>query len=445
MKHSHSFCFPRMVASSLALILVPSNLHAKNDPITVVPVIKEVSFKGDANYTLTSDDAIKTFSAPHYANYSQDDEGACDPLTRDYPTAYTRHTTPEVEMKFGIDIEIPEGKTVNVILKANGTDDVNLPAQTIALHHGQKIYTYPKVAAEKAWPDKIRFYGSSAQFTFTWKSKMEGAPDFNDCGTTKHRLYLTLGDPATELRQETLFDLGSRNADGKTTAATATTDIWNDFTDRDIRRVDGTQLTYYADYNCNNLTTESLLSKGDGQCVAWAKLFIDIRKIQGIHESVDNYVVIDSLHADGFIVKNWTFSGNGNSQLPNFPYVNIPKASYILANSYDWKYAEVNDADGVPGQGNGNPASIFNNHQVMILGEYYDPSYGVIHASISSMDDNYIDGYYSGPGSFPLDEPKVNLDLNGDGDMLDLAVSTNCLLFKKNPTGLDLKEHKSNY
>ena len=48
-------------------------------------------------------------------------------------------------------------------------------------------------------------------------------------------------------------------------------------------------------------------------------------------------------------------------------------------------------------------------------------------------------------GTYPVDEPAVNLDLNGDGDKIDLAVTTYVLLFRKNPAGLDLRETPYNY
>ncbi len=44
-----------------------------------------------------------------------------------------------------------------------------------------------------------------------------------------------------------------------------------------------------------------------------------------------------------------------------------------------------------------------------------------------------------------VDEPTVNLDLNGDGDKTDLGVNTTVILFRKNPAGLNIQETKVNY
>jgi hypothetical protein len=107
--------------------------------------------------------------------------------------------------------------------------------------------------------------------------------------------------------------------------------------------------------------------------------------------------------------------------------------------SYNWTFSEVNDAPGIAGQGNSNPASMFNNHQVMIDGQYYDPSYGVQYSSLQDID-NSIDGFYI-EGTYAVDEPLVNLDLNGDGDAIDLGVVVNVRLFRINPAGLDIERN----
>ena len=296
-----------------------------------------------------------------------------------------------------------------------------------------------------AFVDTIKHYDSETagkEFELNWEMQI-GSSSWFSIGETKHTLYLTLADPVTTLRQETLFEISCRNADGINQANQVTEAIWSEFTDRVVKRVDGHQLTYYSNYTCSVTSTEGLLANGDGQCGSWAKFFIDLRKIHGIDDS-NEYIIFEPIADNGFAVKNWSFTAFPNSGHPTHPYLNIPDSSLIGSNSYNWKYAEVNDASGIPGQGNSNPASLFNNHQVVISGEYYDPSYGQKHASLQDIDDNAIDGYYI-QGTYPVDEPAVNLDLNGDGDKIDLAVTTSVLLFRKNPAGLDLRETSYNY
>jgi len=155
-------------------------------------------------------------------------------------------------------------------------------------------------------------------------------------------------------------------------------------------------------------------------------------------------VLFEPISDDGFAVKNWTFSGSGTSGHSTHAYLNIPDSPLVGTSSYNWLYEGVSDAPGIPGQGTSNPASLFNNHQVVISGEYYDPSYGVKHATLQDIDDDAIDGFYIA-GMWPVDEPAVGLDLNGDGDMTDMGVSTLVYLFRKNPAGLDIQETLYDY
>jgi len=104
----------------------------------------------------------------------------------------------------------------------------------------------------------------------------------------------------------------------------------------------------------------------------------------------------------------------------------------------------------MPGQGNANPASLFERHNVACIGgKYYDPSYGASYNSLQEIDDA-MDGFYHHPknsylGTWPVDESDVNLDLNSDGDIQDFDVEASAILFKKNPDGLDLEEATLSY
>jgi len=79
----------------------------------------------------------------------------------------------------------------------------------------------------------------------------------------------------------------------------------------------------------------------------------------------------------------------------------------------------------------------------MISGEYYDPSYGLKHASLADIDANSIDGCYV-VRVLALDEATYNLDLNSDGDKTDLDVPTACFLFRKNTPADELIKTRKN-
>jgi hypothetical protein len=405
--------------------------------------LKEVSFSGDKYHVITADDESETYTAPHWVDNSNQLNGnADDPGDVKRPVAFTRNTKPKVSAKW---IVQPSGLNVSFKLKGQVPNCISFPS-TIATLNGNEL-TITGVESAAAFVNEVSFFDP---LEISWQFSVDNGATWLDAGTSDNQVYVTLSDPLTTV-YHTLAHLGCKNAQGETTEANTTAKIWQEFTDRDVRRVDGLQLTYYTSYLCSYITTADLLTHGDGQCGAWAKLFLDMRKVQGIADT-DEYVIFLPIPPPGipqeyvgFIVKNWTFTGVGSSGHTNYPYFNLPDNPFIGTSSYNWRFAEVNEANGIPGQGNPNPASMFNNHQVVISGEYYDPSYGVKYQSLDDIDDTAIAGYYLGPVLYPVDEPVVDLDLNGNGNKTDLQIDTPVILFRKNPVGLDLHELRITY
>ncbi|MGI6494607.1 MAG: hypothetical protein ACOX5G_00675 [Kiritimatiellia bacterium] len=409
--------------------------------LTVIKVdLKEVSFSGTKYHTVKKDDGSQDYTAPHWQDNSSPLDGDADDAgDKKYPICFTRNTKMKVSAKWRIE---PSGLGVTIKIKGDGPGNLDFPETTAAISGNDLTIT--DVECSNPFANEIDFFDP---MSISWSYSMDGGSTWCSAGTSANQTYVTLGDPLTTV-YHTLVHLGCKNADGENTATNCTSRIWIEFTDRDVRRVDGVQLTYYASYTCGNVTTASLLANGDGQCGAWASLFIDMRKVQGIDDT-DEYVIFRPITPYGipqsyvgFLVKNWTFTGAGTSGFATHPYMNIPDFPLVGGDSYNWKFSEVDDATGIPGQGNANPASLFNNHQVVISGEYYDPSCGIKHSRLQDIDDNAIDGYYIGPISYPVDEPAVNLDLNGDGDKTDLQVDTGVYLIQKNAAGLDIWEQR---
>jgi hypothetical protein len=115
----------------------------------------------------------------------------------------------------------------------------------------------------------------------------------------------------------------------------------------------GIQLTYYNDYTNHYMNTNELLVHGDGQCGAWAAFFLDMRKVQGI-SGINEYVMIESNVATGFIVKNWNFNGSGTSGDMTYPYWNKRGDPFRTATSYHWDSPPTPDVtytSGIQGQG----------------------------------------------------------------------------------------------
>ncbi|MDR0933316.1 MAG: hypothetical protein LBM70_09915 [Victivallales bacterium] len=229
---------------------------------------------------------------------------------------------------------------------------------------------------------------------------------------SEHELYLTYN--AAISSYETVFHISCTNADGDTNANQIVSSIWSEFSDINVKRKGGVTLTYYHSYLTNVTSVGGLLAGTDGQCGSWADFFQTALSIHGIDS---DYILFTPLPfaGQGFIVKTWSFSGSGTSGNTDFPYMNaIPANGIILGSSqYNWGTPEeVSYTSGTAGQNNSKPASLFNNHQIIRYGGvYYDPSYGIQHNSLQSIDDS-LSGFY----------------------MLGSAA----LLFKKNPVGTQI-------
>ena len=403
----------------------------------------EVSFGGDKYWEIKSDDGKTGYSAPQW----KDIDGNMNPTSaekgeRDYAVAFTRATKPKIGAKFRIS---SASKLGAIKIKAAGPGGISVP-ETAATVFDDHV-SLPLAEASSALVNTIKFYDKkdeSKAFKLQWQVKV-GDLDWFTVGTTKHTVYVTLDDPKTTLRQETLFELGCRNADGIDQPSTVTDAIWNEFKDRIVKRVDGVQLTYYNSKHCDNKTTSTLLEFGDGQCGAWARFFIDVRKVQGIDDMGD-YVTFIPIQADGIYVKNCRFEGSGSNSTHEFPYINIPNGPHngSTRNISSWRFQDVIDEPGIPGQGNPDPHPMFESHQlVFIEGKYYDPSYGLTFDSLQAIDDSIGAFYWIGKGQ--VHEPMVGLDLNNNGNKTDSAVYTDIVAFKKNPRGLDLDVGRTNY
>jgi hypothetical protein len=407
--------------------------------LTIVKIQpKEISFSGNKYHVLKSDDGTKDYTAPHWQDNSSPLDGdANDSSDRKYPICFTQNTKMKVSARWWVDPGLPPAP-FSIQIRGSGPSALSIPVTTCTIN-GSEI-SIKDVECSSPFADSVGFFDP---LEITWNYLPKSGSTWWGAGETLNQTYVTLGDPVTTPVFHTLAHLGCKNAAGMNQPAEVTEAIWGEFADQCVRRIDGRQLTYYASYTCSNTSTAALLSNGDGQCGAWAKLFIDLRKVQGIDDS-NEYVLFEPIADDGFIVKNWTFSGTGLSGNTTYPYLNVTDSFLIGLTKYNFRFAEVKDATGVAGQGNSNPASLFNNHQVVIGGVYYDPSYGIKYSTLQDID-NSIDGFYIGPGLYPVNEPTVNLDLNGDRDKTDLGVNTEVILFRKNLPGLDISERRFDY
>lgn len=388
-------------------------------PGALLPVqITEVRFGGNKYWELWADDCGasdasqvppgKKYSAPQWKDVDGDGKPTnISQGERDYAVAFTRNTKPKIGAKFKV-TKASELGTIKI--KASGPDGLTIPEE-VADVSGDEV-TLDLKESSTALVNTIKFYDkkdAAKVFKLEWEVKI-GDSDWSKIGTTKHTVYVTLGDPVISLRQETLFNLGCRNANGQTIEEPAVAEIWLDFrpdtdgTPRLLRVLPpgaagpASPMTYYANsadpYSTLNGVID-LLATGNGRCGSFQELMYAVLGAQGIVSTpksvyaptgvsggvaaakadyletytVDPSTIYGNNIRDVFFVKNWT-----------------------LSESERWT---VTDLAGVPGQGNGDPIAIFGDHALIEYdGEIYDPSYGTgPFPDIRAWEDASIEGF----------------------------------------------------
>ncbi len=399
------------------------------------------------------DETGLAYPTPHWKDNSiPADNDNADVGDHNFPVVYPSGTGMDLSATLSVFPPLPLEDTFTVT--ATGTrNGVTYTFSAPATNTGSSL-TISNVLADNLLPTHVDYFNP---LWLSWSVTQTNGENPMNCSIsgTGHRIYVTLGPPNAGSLYETVIHQGCTNAKDLTDSNSVIAAIWSEFTDRMVKRkskdgynnTDGTQLTYYQNWNCINTSTQALLANSDGQCGSWAKFFIDIMGGQGINHT-NEYILFQHMDATGlqdfgigFIVKNWTFSSSGGtSGLIDDPYLNIPNSPLTGQQSYNWTYTEVDDVIGLPGQGTPNPASLFSNHQVVKLGtQYYDPSYGAMYTSLADIDNLAIDGYWKNL-IMDIDESVIVEDLNNDGDMVDVFLNVSVKVFQVNQAGNQLKE-----
>lgn len=356
--------FSTVLKSSLiwiSLVLASvSHSSANNFPPKLNFVLREVWFGGDGNHTLKNDDATQTFAAPHYK----------DPENQRFPTAYTKGSTPQVQMKFEVTLDETPADPIKIEIRAigpsNGTTNMNLPVQSFMITAGGKqgfIYNWSQTAAP--FPGTIKFYGPGiGTFAFHWQTNVDGA-GWNNWTTTNHRIYLTAGTPACKRgNRETLFYYGCHKPDGMYggagTESLVTEAIYTDFSiTKKMMRINSSSgdlyqpfLKFYLDPSPANPTNE-ILEDGTGVCGQWSRFFADVLHVHGYQAQI---LIPNATH---MIFSDGSAHGSAGWFVKGFP-----ESDHLVRAS--------------GGQGPGNPQCGWQAHSIALAYEkYYDPSYGI--------------------------------------------------------------------
>lgn len=353
--------------------------------------LSQVTFSGD-NLPIKKDNGTGSYSGPQYIRAS----GVSNPV------AYPSDNKPRVQANFIFTCsQAPD----SIYIRGIGPNEMLFAYKKVAINGtaGAYNFTYPATYGNvKFLLDKIDYF---KPYVINWEISFDNTY-WRFIDSSANTLYVTRGNPMSETYSfklfETVYDISCRNAVGSTTETATIAAIWTEFTDQQVLNVDGDTLLYYRVMNTSNTSLPALLKYKDAQCYTFAELFLACMKIQGISRT-NNYINItpngDSYcgnTVNRFIVKNWDFGTPTAAALcSNFPYTNqytnlIP----YPYNAYSFTYEEVSDADGLPGPGNSNPSSYFNNHQIAYVdGVYYDACYGVSYPTLAAYTAACIEGW----------------------------------------------------
>ncbi len=330
-----------------------------------------------------------------------------------------------------------------------------------------------------------------SELTIQWWAKPAGH-DGIKLAPSKNQCYVTLGDPyesfvydAKKNKKDkekekklvvgglkklfhTLVHIACKGADGKTTKQGALNAIGVNFfkapkkgePDKIFRAEDFFQLPedkdnlvklkYYDPWNTKNEETSKLIAETHGKCAAWVKFFIDVLKVNRIHQKENAKVVSHPKYEKKkkkykvrLLINKWDFIDQHTLD-QDWPYTNIKKQfanrKEVWKPPHKWKFEDVKDEKGVPGQSNPDPQCIFNNHGLAKVNDkIYDPSYGNKYNSLNDFEESAIAGYMIIMVLRKFPESAVGIDINGNGKE-DVIKIIDVALIKKNPTGNQLSK-----
>ncbi|MEN6459418.1 MAG: hypothetical protein ABFC63_10870, partial [Thermoguttaceae bacterium] len=336
--------------------VVQASLHtvdyAATDPSKFHAITKDPTLDSNGN---VQDNG--TYGSEQWEDDNYDGD-AVDSGEHDYPVCYTRSATSAgVYVHTTTTIRVLGNPGTNLKVRATGAASgttIHLVQQGTATLGDGKIHA--TLESQEAIPSTIE----SDILWFTWEVSLDGGKTWASAGYSCNKVYITWSNPTLSPLYETCLYVGCNAAAGLDASPSeaglvAETIFDYGFEGLDVRRVDGTQMTYWGTYASGDgqpdmFTTVGLLAHADGRCAAWANVFDDVLKAQGISSGVVTAIQTKDI-SDG--------TGRGF----------IVKAS-------------------LPAQGNNTPHNDFwDGHAVVLVGTtIYDPSYGTHFASLSDWE-----------------------------------------------------------
>ncbi|MGB0931010.1 MAG: hypothetical protein ACPGVB_09560 [Chitinophagales bacterium] len=300
--------------------------------VTSVSVF-ELSFSGEDNHTIVKDNDEMEYTAPHWKDNSSPLDGDADdsPVDIKYPVCYESGKKLEVSaiFKTGL-LTLPSITPIPIRVRGSCSDGITIPSTEASYNNLLRTIEVSNALSTPLASSKVNYY---APFEIEWEISFDGGITWCSAGVTKNPLYVTLGKPiqpykppkydGKEISEVKLFHTLVHNgcilAKENNNKESVLNSVWSDFENNEVRRIDGFQLTYYANYQCTSGTTNTLLATGDGQCGAWTRFFLDILKAQGINYSMEYITIaVNPSLTDGaqfMFIKEWKIAIEAYAQL----------------------------------------------------------------------------------------------------------------------------------
>jgi hypothetical protein len=293
---------------SVTYLLDGRELETKSVSVTFVKInLREVSFSGSNNHTIISDDGSLTYSFPHWKDNYPYDGIATNQNERQYPICFTGNSQLNLSCKWYFE---PSSLSETIKFKATGSDGYNFSTVTVEPQGNEIVLS--NITSTKQLPDAIDYL---SELSLNWQMSFDDGQTWYDAGTSKNQMYVTLDDPVDDTPMyHTIVHLGCKNGEGHSNVDSAVEAIWSDFTDLDVKNVNGVVMNYYSNSVPENVPVdiEGLLQNQDGACTAWVDLFCYALKAQGI----------DDVSVEVCLVKNTFLQNNTdvNSITTNYTF-----------------------------------------------------------------------------------------------------------------------------
>jgi hypothetical protein len=332
-----------------------------------------------------------TYPTPHWTSNNRS------------PYLYQRSSHINATATFKIE---PATYTGIITLSGDGSGDLDFTNTTVAVSGGFAIY--PATDSTGTLTNYVDFWNP---MQLNWKYGVGGTAAA-DAGQASNKVYVSLANPTTvPTLYHTVVHLAC-SVGHATNEQQAVSNSWSQLAGHNFTTWEGKTLYYYRDgagWNSPGQVSQ-LLTTSNANCVAWRNLLRYALAVNGVG-SDRIYIAATGPTNEVFLVGDWTFGAASFSNTSPYNW-----RLQFITNNVDMGPRPTGDVYGdlaslttISGQNTTPPSEkVFGNHRMVRYGGvYYDPSYGVTHATISNLVESAVDGY----GYYQVGDPTSNFVL----------------------------------